>query len=139
MKYVVAAVLLVLAVIAIPNLHHAMENSKEKRTLADMRAIATAWEARAKATKPYAIGRSSRVSFQDLRHALEPKYVTHLERTDGWGKPFEFTATGDQYSIRAWGSDRRRDAKLAEGPYVGYEHDAVYANGKFISYPEGVM
>src|SRR5205814_4490670 len=38
---------LILAAIAIPNLLTAMQRSKQKRTMADLRTIATAWEARA--------------------------------------------------------------------------------------------
>ena len=44
---IVVAIIGILAAIAIPNLLTAMQRSKQKRTMADMRTIATAWEARA--------------------------------------------------------------------------------------------
>src|ERR1700757_3137885 len=44
---IVVAIIGILAAIAIPNLLTAMARSKQKRTMADMRTIATAWEARA--------------------------------------------------------------------------------------------
>ncbi|HMC21457.1 MAG TPA: prepilin-type N-terminal cleavage/methylation domain-containing protein, partial [Thermoanaerobaculia bacterium] len=43
---IVVAIIGILAAIAIPNLLTAMQRSKQKRTMADMRTIATAWEAR---------------------------------------------------------------------------------------------
>ena len=44
---IVVAIIGILAAIAIPNLLTAMQRAKQKRTMADMRTIATAWEARA--------------------------------------------------------------------------------------------
>ncbi len=44
---IVVAIIGILAAIAIPNLLTAMQRAKQKRTMADIRAIATAWEARA--------------------------------------------------------------------------------------------
>src|SRR3989442_14034679 len=44
---IVVAIIGILAAIAIPNLLTAMQRSKQKRTMADIRTIATAWEARA--------------------------------------------------------------------------------------------
>ena len=44
---IVVAIIGILAAIAIPNLLTAMQRSKQKRTMADMRSVATAWEARA--------------------------------------------------------------------------------------------
>src|SRR5881394_65381 len=44
---IVVAIIGILAAIAIPNLLTAMQRSKQKRTMADMRTMATAWEARA--------------------------------------------------------------------------------------------
>src|SRR5437588_4537932 len=44
---IVVAIIGILASIAIPNLLTAMQRSKQKRTMADMRTIGTAWEARA--------------------------------------------------------------------------------------------
>src|SRR4030095_4136755 len=44
---IVVAIIGILAALAIPNLLTAMQRSKQKRTMADVRTIATAWEARA--------------------------------------------------------------------------------------------
>jgi prepilin-type N-terminal cleavage/methylation domain-containing protein len=44
---IVVAIIGILAAIAIPNLLNAMQRARQKRSMADMRTIATAWEARA--------------------------------------------------------------------------------------------
>src|SRR5450756_69645 len=50
---IVVAIIGILAAIAIPNLLTAMQRAKQKRTMADMRTIATAWEARATDVNKY--------------------------------------------------------------------------------------
>ena len=52
---IVVAIIGILAAIAIPNLLTAMQRSRQKRTMADMRTIATGWEARATDVNGYAI------------------------------------------------------------------------------------
>jgi len=121
MKYVLAAVLLTIAAIAVPNLHTAMQRSNEKRTMVAMRDIATAWEARAEKVNRYAV--------EDLHG---------VARKDGWGNPFELSGSGEVYSIRSYGSDHRRDKKIIAGPHTDFAHDIVYANGTFVAYPEGI-
>jgi len=138
MKYAVAAVLLALAAIAVPNLHTARQRSHQKRSMADIRTIATAWEARAADRNTYLVGHPGVVSYGDLRRALEPKYVKHLPRNDGWGNAFQFVGTDQEYSIRALGSDHRVDAKFVPGATTDFARDILYGNGTFISYPEGL-
>src|SRR5436309_8291808 len=70
----------ILAAIAIPNLLTAMQRSKQKRTMADMRTIATAWEARATDMNRYnAAGACSipgtAITSDNLNTFLAPTYV----------------------------------------------------------------
>src|ERR1700746_3663440 len=85
---IVVAIIGILAAIAIPNLLTAMQRSKQKRTMADMRTIATAWEARATDTNKYnASGYSfpgSTINLSDLQNYLSPTYVRTFPSKDGW-------------------------------------------------------
>ena len=56
---IVVAIIGILAAIAIPNLLTAMQRSRQKRTMADMRTIATAWEARATDVNQYSAAGTS--------------------------------------------------------------------------------
>src|SRR5438874_7137433 len=90
---IVVAIIGILAAIAIPNLLTAMQRSKQKRTMADMRTIATAWEARATDLNKYSAAGSITISSHaaDLTRLL---YVTALQTCtlpiikDGWGNPW---------------------------------------------------
>lgn len=138
------------------NLLQAMNRSHQKRTMADMRTIATAWEARATDTNSYSVGgrRTSRgrmpaeqrVTTADLARALEPTYIRHLPRADGWGTEFQFITGNEEiagqaqtYKVRSLASDRRSDriANLT-GSTTNLEDDIVYSNGSFVRFPENV-
>jgi type II secretory pathway pseudopilin PulG len=153
---IAAAVIGLLAWIAVPNLLEAMNRSHQKRGLADLRTIATAWEARATDRKTYAIGAKGRDPVDDtkvnwnaltpvspaaLQRALQPTYAKSLPLEDGWGRPFEFAAGDQTYAIRSLGRDGRADVK--NGVYTlarttSFDADVVYSNGSFIRGPEGM-
>src|SRR5881397_2601220 len=96
---IVVAIIGILAAIAIPNLLTAMQRSKQKRTMADMRTIATAWEARATDLNRYnAAGfalPSSTVTLDNLTTFLAPTYVGTFPQKDGWGNQWGFYADQD--------------------------------------------
>jgi general secretion pathway protein G len=159
---IVVAIIGILAAIAIPNLLTAMQRSKQKRTMADMRSIATAWEARATDVNRYnAAGTISAVgtctqsfSTGDLSGALSPTYIKLLPLKDGWGNPLKFmadTSFGSTVPAQAyliWSA--AKDGNSAGGT-VGFEtapnggattafnNDIIYGNGSFLQYPEGVQ
>src|SRR5438445_6663728 len=84
---IVVAIIGILAAIAIPNLLTAMQRSKQKRTMADIRTIATAWEARATDLNKYnAAGLTlptNSVSIDNLTSFLAPTYVKTFPQKDG--------------------------------------------------------
>src|SRR5512144_3306862 len=94
---IVVAIIGILAAIAIPNLLTAMQRSKQKRTMADIRTIATAWEARATDVNQYsAAGLTSftwpgvDVSGAALDGKLSPTYIKSLPQKDGWSRDYNF-------------------------------------------------
>jgi general secretion pathway protein G len=131
-----------LAAIAVPNVLTARNRGRQKRTMADMRTIATAWEARATDLNSYSAG-ASHVTPAQLASVLAPTYIKRLPRTDGWGTEFKFS-TDDEiagqaqtYVIRSLGSDRQADAIAdARGETHSFTADVIYSNGSFTQYPE---
>src|SRR2546430_2376991 len=142
----------ILAAIAIPNLLTAMQRSKQKRTMADMRTIATAWEARATDVNRYnAAGvtlPTVSVDAATLGNYLSPTYVKTFPQRDGWGNNWNFwldqgmaTATAAQvYAIVSGGKDGTfQGNNPTGGATTAFDCDIVYSNGTFIQYPEGVQ
>ena len=148
---IVVAIIGILAAIAIPNLLTAMQRSKQKRTMADMRTIATAWEARATDVNRYnAAGvtvPTSGVSIDNLNSFLAPTYVKTFPTKDGWGTQWGLgtdqswgaTAPAQVYAIISYGKDSVPESGYSGGATTMFDCDIVYSNGTFIQYPEGVQ
>jgi type II secretory pathway pseudopilin PulG len=146
----ITVVTAILAAIAVPNLRVAWNRERQKRSMADMRTIATALEARATDRNSYAITPSAvssnaeefaslaPVSRQELERALNPKYIRTLPVQDGWGNEFEVRVSERTYVIRSRGSDDRFDADAYPQRVIqSFKEDLVFSNGNFIQYPEG--
>ena len=160
---IVVAIIGILAAIAIPNLLTAMQRSKQKRTMADMRTIATAWEARATDTNKYnAAGAitaittcSNRLAIDTISGALSPTYIKLLPNKDGWGNSVHFFA--DQpwndpkpaQNYLVWSGAKNAtsdpavttgfDTAAAGGATTNFNDDILFSNGVFLQYPEGVQ
>ena len=148
---IVVAIIGILAAIAIPNLLTAMQRSKQKRTMADMRTIATAWEARATDVNRYnAAGvtfPTTNVSIANLTSFLSPTYVKTFPQRDGWGtnwglgadQAWGTTTAAQVYAIISYGKDGAAQTSWSGGATTAFDCDIVYSNGTFIQYPEGVQ
>ena len=149
---IVVAIIGILAAIAIPNLLTAMQRSKQKRSMADMRTIATAWEARATDMNRYnAAGAlvypKTGVTVDNLSTYLAPTYVKTFPQKDGWGTSWLFGADqtwGDataaqQYAIVSSAKDGKLETAPVGGATTNFDCDIIYSNGTFLSFPEGVQ
>jgi general secretion pathway protein G len=150
---IVVAIIGILAAIAIPNLLTAMQRSKQKRTMADMRSIATAWEARATDYNKYnASGAtytlpSATPTTAELTAYLSPTYVKSFPKADGWNNAYKFatdqafssTTAAQQYAIVSSGKDGTFETSYTIGTTSNFDCDIVYSQGSFLRYPEGVQ
>ena len=98
---IVVAIIGIIAAIAIPNLLNAINRGKQKRTMADMRSIATAIES-------YSIDNSvypAASAVATLAPLIEPIYIKTLPLVDGWGRSYTIDSTPVQYTVWSGGSD----------------------------------
>jgi type II secretion system protein G len=145
---IVVAIIGILAAIAIPNLLTAMQRTRQKRTMADMRSVATAWEARATDINAYnGAGLSWPATTGDvssLTVLLAPTYVKKFPIYDGWNVEFRVSQNNrDQYAIKSYGADKTESftgtsAASAQTTNV-FDCDIILADGAFVVYPEGVQ
>jgi general secretion pathway protein G len=152
----------ILAAIAIPNLLTAMQRSKQKRTMADMRSMATAIEAYATDNNSYAprnwtapsdgdivyderevrLGPGVRLDLDTLSKSLTPTYMKTLPRVDGWNHEIEVYVgkSGQEYAIRSLAKNGVAESDAYQvGGQSQFDCDIVYAMGQFVAYPEGVQ
>jgi hypothetical protein len=114
-----------------------------KKTLADMRALATALEARATDTNEY----PETADMETLRKLVQPTYIRNMPSRDGWGHEFLYIGSlnHEGYRIVSAGADgvfestsRRLDqvaARETERP----EEDIIFQNGEFLQVPRGFL
>lgn len=142
---VTVAIIGIVASIAVMSYLSAINRARQKRTINDMRMIATAWEARATDTQTYLVAGAGfsfpagAVSTIDLRNALVPTYIREFPIHDGWLNPFTFgveeTTTTKNYAIRSAGRDGLYQASYVEGLTKNPDCDIVFSNGAFLAYP----
>ena len=147
---IVVAIIGILAAIAIPNLINAMQRARQKRTMADMRTIGTAFEARATDLNVYTAAGvafewpAANKTIDDVKANLTPTYTRKLPDTDGWGSKFAVGVTDDNYVIVSAGADEIFD-KTAAGTLASpvttgnFDCDIMFSTGNFAIYPEGVQ
>ena len=144
---IVVAIIGILAAVAIPNLLAALNRSRQKRTMADMRTIATAWEARAADVNAYnAAGLSwppTTVAVSTMTF-LSPTYVKKLPIYDGWSTEFRVSSNViNAYTVKSFGADRLETTTVTtaagQAATDKFDCDIILSNGFFVQYPEGAQ
>lgn len=135
---IVVAIIGIIAAIAIPNLLNAIQRGKQKRSMADARAIGTAAEEYAVDNNLYPAGGSDVSALTTL---LEPTYITHMPLRDGWNVPFDYivNSTYQAYTIFSYGKNGTAEGSIFMGKTTSFCNDIVFSNGQFIMWPEGVQ
>jgi type II secretion system protein G len=148
---IVVAIIGILAAIAIPNLLTALQRSRQKRSMADMRSIATAWESRATDTNSYTAAGAilswpaPSLDVTTIENMLVPTYTRKFGVYDGWGTKFQIGYDTRNYSIESLGADQVEagtdPTSSSTGPIVtgNFDCDIVFSNGNFVIYPEGIQ
>jgi type II secretion system protein G len=145
---IVVAIIGLLAAIAIPNLIAALNRAKQKRTMADMRAIASAWEARAIEVGGYApsaagieVCCAEQLEAEDIRGMLVPTFIKSVSHRDAWDSEWEFATNegGNDYMIRSYGRGGERDTEMTGGATQYFDCDIIFSNGSFVQYPDGLQ
>ncbi len=133
---IVVAIIGIIAAIAIPNLLHAINSAKQKRTMADLRSIGTALEMYQKDNGFYPNLQDSTVM------AIRPHlhiYNGSINALDGWQTDFFYSSTGSDYSLISYGKNRTQDLPYHNGSTNNFDADIVFSQGTFIQWPEGTQ
>jgi type II secretion system protein G len=146
---IVVAIIGILAAIAIPNLLNAMGRARQKRTMADMRTIATAWEARATDLNRYdAAGAeiswpATNSDITSMTALISPTYNRKIPMYDGWSNMFTVGWRTDSYAIQSLGDDGEKDFTATTASQAVTTHhfdcDIIISEGHFVVYPDGIQ
>jgi general secretion pathway protein G len=150
---IVIAIIGILAAIAIPNLLNAVQRGKQKRTMSDMRALATAIEAYAVDNNVYPTATAAcaggiyttigTVLTDTSFTSLSPTYIAQPPKVDGWSKFMLYgkDAAGNNYNIVSYGRNGIAGPATAGscGTTTDFNDDIQYGNGTFLLWPEGAQ
>jgi type II secretion system protein G len=143
---IVIAIIGILAAIAIPNLLNAVQRGKQKRTMSDMRALATAIESYAVDNNVYPAAACTAGLYTTAGTALTtasftnltPTYIAQPPKTDGWGGFYRYGSNSTNYNIVSAARDKSFGT-LACGTTTNFNDDIAYSDGTFIQWPEGTQ
>lgn len=117
----------ILATLVVPQLLMAFERTRQRRSLADMRAIASA-------NGTYRVDHDAYAAAMD---DLIPLFMNPVPPTDAWGTAWSYGLSGATYTLSSYGSDG------AAGPAPPlawtdepFESDLIVVNGAFTQAPE---
>ena len=139
--FVGIAFLGIIAAIAIPNFMTATERAKQRRTMADIRWLATAVEAYATDYNHY----PKAATVEELRTVLTPTYSKTLPQVDGWSHDLRYEAwsrqgENDSYAVGSAGKDgiweHETLQEYTSGSTAQFDCDIVFSSGSFIQSPE---
>lgn len=160
---IVVAIIGILAAIAIPNLLTAIQRSRQKRTMVDMRNIAGAIETRATDLNRYnAAGAidalalcTNDITHAQLRAALTPTYIKLIPIDDAWSNPYRFMTdqafggprNAQNYLVWSAGRNGAQNGSAGwdatptspGGGTTNFNDDIIFSNGVFVQYPEGTQ
>jgi len=132
---IVVAIIGIIAAIAIPNLLNAVDRSKQKRTMFDMRSIATAVELYAIDHATYPTASTPAV----LQSLIQPVYMARMPAVDAWNSPWVVDATAMQYTISSSGKDAVPGTCVNGALTTLFSQDICFSNGQFVQFPQGVQ
>lgn len=134
---IVVAIIGIVAAIAIPNLINAINKGRQKRTMADMRTIASAIGEYATDNNFYP---RSQTAMGTLYSFVNPFYIKISVTEDGWRTPYdvESDAIGDGYTLISYGKNKRQDT-YAFGTTQNFDCDIYHVNGSFTMWPDGTQ
>ena len=129
---IVVAIIGLIAAIAIPNLLNAVDKSKQKRTMSDLRSVSTAIES-------YSVDNASfptATTFPALKAVVDPTFFDVMPLADGWANAFQADSGFSSYTVYSQGKDGT-GTNCASATTSLFIEEICVVNGRFVRYPDG--
>lgn len=131
---VVVAVIGVLMAIAIASFKDALDRTKQRSTMSEMRTISTAIEIYKADTGHYP---ANGQTMAQLVLLLIPYQTNVLPTTDAWKHPYTYeTDNVDSYSLASYGKDGVDGLDVSYSTRFEFDRDIILSNGMFVASPE---
>jgi len=137
---IVVAIIGIIAAIAIPNLLNAINRGRQKRTMSDIRSIATAMEAYSVDFNFYPRIAVTSAAVTAVDPYITPTFIKRLPTSDGWNQTLLLIndAGGQSYTLFSQAKGGATGTATG-GPTTNFEDDIIFSNGQFYQWPEGMQ
>ena len=147
---IVVAIIGIIVAISIVNMINAIQRAKQKRSMGDMKTLATAVEAYATDENfyPAAAGFTlpsglslPTATLGAVPGLLSPTYLRIVPLVDGWSSYFTYgtsAARGD-YALRSAGADGALQTTPTWGATTDFNADIILVDGTFVQFPDGAQ
>jgi type II secretion system protein G len=131
---VVVAIIGLIVAIAIPALQMAIDKSRQRSTMADMRSLG-------QGVQYYQVDESifpnGTTTTAQLSAMLQPYTKNFLPAKDRWNRPLSYASDMQNwYSIESYGKDGIDGVDISPATKMQFEQDIVFATGRFVAAPE---
>lgn len=134
---IVVAIIGIIAAIAIPNLVQAIERARQRRTMADIRTLATSVSAYG--VDFAVVPQIPDGVITDLFPYIAPTYLRRKPTQDGWQNPIHYYGISQDYTIWSFARDGVKQSTLDLRATTNFDADIVMVNGIFVQWPEGMQ
>ncbi len=147
---IVVAIIGIIVAIAVVNMINAIQRAKQKRSMADMRSLATAIEAYATDQNYYPAAAGYTLpsglslptgTLGPVPDSLSPTYLRVVPLVDGWSSYYTYGTSTSQtdFVVRSAGADGALDSSPIWGLTTNFNADIILVDGTFVQYPEGAQ
>ncbi|HXV76864.1 MAG TPA: prepilin-type N-terminal cleavage/methylation domain-containing protein [Candidatus Polarisedimenticolaceae bacterium] len=131
---VVVAVIGVVAAISIISYFTALDKSRQRATMADMRSVARALEAY---MVDHNFAPDSTGGVASLTNVLIPYQINVVPVRDHWGNLYNFESNAfDNYTLESFGKDATPGADISYATRMDFNLDILISDGVFKAAPE---
>jgi type II secretion system protein G len=147
---IVVAIIGIIVAISLVNMINAIQRAKQKRSMADMKNLATAVEAYAtdRNVYPAAAGYTlpsglslPTATLGTVSDSLNPTYLRMVPLVDGWNSYYTYgtSASRSDFAVRSAGADGILDSTPVWGTTTNFNDDIIIVDSAFVQYPEGAQ
>ena len=147
---IVVAIIGIIAAIAIINMINAIQRAKQKRSMGDMKTIATALEAYATDQNFYpaaaAFSLPSGLSLPTstigtMSGSIGPTYIRVVPLVDGWSSFFLYgtSPSKSDFILCSAGADGAPETSPLGGATTNFNADIILMDGTFVQFPDGAQ
>lgn len=131
---IVVAIIGLMVAIAVPALQYALDKSKQRVTLSDLRMVAGALM---QYNLDMSIYPNNSVTITQLMDILAPFSGPSLPEQDRWGNDFDYRTDGENYySLESFGRDGINGTNIEYLTRNDFNQDMIHSNGFFVSTPD---